>query len=67
MGHLGKVGDDRRTLGISTDGELERTALHIGKHVAQVDVLALAIGDLDTHKRGAGDRGKDTHGLGSKR
>ena len=67
VGHLGKVGDDRRTLGISTDGELERTALHIGKHVAQVDVLALAIGDLDTHKRGAGDRGKDTHGLGSKR
>ena len=67
VGHLGKVGDDRRTLGISTDGQLERTALHIGKHVAQVDVLALAIGNLDTHKRGAGDRGKDTHRLGSER
>ena len=67
MGHLSEVGDNRRALGIATDSKLERTALHIGKHVAQVDVLALAIGDLDTHKRGAGDRGKDTHGLGSKR
>ena len=67
MGHLGKVGDDRRALGIAPDCELKRTALHIGQHVAQVDVLALAIGDLDAHERGAGDRGKDTHRLGSER
>ncbi len=67
VGHLGEVGDDRRTLGIATDGQLERTALHIGQHVAQVDVLALAIGDLDTHKRGTGDRGKDAHRLSSER
>ena len=67
VGHLGEVGDDRRTLGIATDGQLERTALHIGQHVAQVDVLALAIGDLDTHERRAGDRGKDAHRLSSER
>ena len=67
VGHLGEVSDDRRALGISTDGQLERTALHIGKHVAQVDVLALAIGNLDTHKRGTGDRGKDAHRLSSER
>ena len=67
VGHLGKVGDDRRALGIAPDCELKRTALHIGQHVAQVDVLALAIGDLDAHERGAGDRGKDTHRLGSER
>ena len=67
VGHLCKVGDDRRTLGIATDGQLERTALHIGKHVAQVDILALAVGNLDAHERGAGDRGKDTHRLGSER
>ena len=67
MGHLGEVGDNRRALGIATDGKLERTALHIGKHVAQVDVLTLAIGDLDTHKRGAGNRRKNAHRLGGKR
>ena len=67
VGHLGEVGDDRRTLGIATDGQLERTALHIGQHVAQVDVLALAIGDLDTHERRAGDRGKDTNRLSCER
>ena len=65
--HLGEVGDNRRTLGIAADGKLERTALHIGKHVAQVNVLALAIGNLDTHKRGARNRRKDTHRLGGKR
>ena len=67
VGHLGEVGDNRRALGIAADGQLERTSLHIGKYVAQVDVLALAIGDLDTHERGARDRGKDTHRLGSER
>ena len=67
VGHLGEVGDDRRPLGIAADGELERTALHIGQHVAQVDVLTLAVGNLDTHQRGAGNRRKDTHRLGSER
>ena len=65
--HLGEVGDNRRALGVAADGELERTALHIGQHVAQIDVLALAVGNLDAHKRGAGDRGKDTYRLGSER
>ena len=65
--HLGEVGDNRRALGVAADGELERTALHIGQHVAQIDVLALAVGNLDAHERGAGDRGKDTHRLGSER
>ena len=67
VGHLGEVGDDRRALCIATDGELKRTALNIGQHVAQVDVLAFAIGDLDTHERGAGNRRKDTNGLSGKR
>ena len=67
MGHLGEVGDNRRALGIATDGKLERTAFHIGKHVAQVDVLTLTIGNLDTNERGAGNRRKNAHRLGSKR
>ena len=67
MGHLGEVGDNRRALGIATDGKLERTALHIGKHVAQVDVLTLAIGNLNTNERGAGNRRKNAHRLGGKR
>ena len=67
VGHLGEVGDNRRALGIATDGKLERAALHIGKHVAQIDVLALAIGNLDTNERGAGDRREDAHRLGGKR
>ena len=67
VGHLGEVGDDRRALGVAADGELERTALHIGQHVAQIDVLALAVGNLDTNERGAGDRGKDTNRLGGER
>ena len=67
MGHLGEVGDDRRALCIAADGKLKRTALNIGQHVSQVDVLTLAIGNLDTHERGAGNRRKDTHGLSSKR
>ena len=65
--HFGEVGDDRRALGVTADGQLERTALHIGQHVAQIDVLALTVRNLDAHERGAGDRGKDTHRLGSER
>ena len=65
--HLGEVGDDRRALCIAADGKLKRTALNIGQHVAQVDVLTLTIGNLDTHERGTGNRRKDTHGLSSKR
>ena len=65
--HLGEVGDDRRALGVAADGKLERTALHIGQYVAQIDVLALAVGNLDAHERGAGDRGKDTNRLGGER
>ena len=65
--HLGEVGDDRRALRIAADGQLERTTLHIGQHVAQIDVLALTVGNLDAHERGAGDRGKDTYRLGSER
>ena len=67
VGHLSEVGDNRRALGIATDGKLERTALHIGKYVAQIDVLTLAIGNLDTHERGAGNRREDAHRLGGKR
>ena len=67
MRHLGEVGDNRRALGVAADGELERTALHIGQHVAQIDVLALAVGNLDTNERGAGDRREDAHRLGGKR
>ena len=67
VGHLGEVGDNRRALGIATDGKLERTALHIGKHVAQVDVLTLTIGNLDTNERGARYRREDAHRLGGKR
>ena len=67
MGHLGEVGDDRRALCIAADGELKRTALNIGQHIAQVNVLTLAVGNLDTHERGAGNRRKDTHGLSGKR
>ena len=67
VGHLGEVGDDRRALGIAADGELERTALNIGQHVTQVDVLALAVRNLDAHQRRTRDRGKDTHRLGGKR
>ena len=67
VGHLGEVGDNRRALGIAADGQLERAALHIGQHVAQIDVLALAIGNLDAHERGAGDWGKDAHRLSSER
>ena len=67
VGHLGEIGDNRRALGVAPNCELKRTALHIGQHVAQVDVLALAVGNLDAHERSAGDRGKDTHRLGSER
>ena len=67
VGHLGEVGDNRRALGIATDGKLERTALHIGKHVAQIDVLTLTIRNLDTNERGARYRREDAHRLGGKR
>ena len=67
VGHLGEVGDDRRALGIAADGELEWAALNIGQHVTQVDVLALAVRNLDAHQRRTRDRGKDTHRLGGKR
>ena len=51
VGHLGEVSHDGRPFGIATDRELERATLHVGQDVAQVHILALAVGNLDARPR----------------
>ncbi|VWM23021.1 Uncharacterised protein [Collinsella intestinalis] len=67
VGHLREVGNDGLALRVAADGKLERSALNIGQNIAEVDVLALGVGNLNAHERGAGNRREDADRLRGQR
>ena len=59
--HLGEVGDDVAALDVLADAHDHRVLVAAGglaaQHVAEADLLAVGVGDLDADRGLAGDRG----------
>ena len=63
--HLGEVGDDVAALDVLADAHDHRVVVAAGhlaaQHVAEADLLAVGVGDLDADRGLAGDRAEDAH------
>ena len=63
--HLGEVGDDVAALDVLADAHDHRVVVAAGRlaaqHVAEADLLAVGVGDLDADRGLAGDRAEDAH------
>ncbi len=61
--HLGEVGDDVSTLDVLADAHNHRVRVAprrlAAQHVAEADLLAVGVGDLDADRRLSGDRAED--------